>query len=83
VKAAVTACVFSLLIDAAPTASETLRTPVAQSAASWLPAFAISYAHSVSAASEPLHLVIVGSGMVLFGFVIRWCGLVPRPAVSK
>jgi hypothetical protein len=84
VKAALTTGVLSLLVDAMPTASETVHTLVAQrGAASWIPAFATPYAHYVSAAPEPLRLFMVGSGMVLFGFVIRWCGPVPQPAVSK
>jgi hypothetical protein len=84
VKAALTTGVLSLLIDAMPTASETVHTRVAQSGAgSWVPGFAIPYAHYVSTAPEPLRLFMVGSGMVLFGFVIRRCGPVARPAVSK
>jgi hypothetical protein len=84
VKAALTTCVLSLLIDAVPTASETIHTAAAHSrSASWIPAFAISSGHYVSAAPEPLRLFMVGSGMVLFGYLIRWCGPVPRPSVSK
>jgi hypothetical protein len=84
VKAGLTACVLSLLIDAVPTASETIHSPTAHRVAgTWIPAFAISSAHYVSAAPEPLRLFMMGSGMVLSGFVIRWCGPVPQPAVSK
>jgi hypothetical protein len=84
VKAALATCVLSLLIDAVPTASETIYTAAAHSrAASWIPAFAISYGHYVSAAPEPLHLLMMGSGMVLFGYVIRWCGPVSPATVSK
>ena len=84
VKAALGTSVLSLLIDVMPTASETIHTRAAASGtAHWIPAFAISYTHYVSTAPEPLRLFMVGLGMMLFGFVIRWCGPVSRPAVSK
>jgi hypothetical protein len=72
VKTALTTGFLSLLIAAMPTAAETVHTPAAQSGVtSWIPAFAIPYAQYVSAAPEPLRLVMVGSGMILFGFVVR------------
>jgi hypothetical protein len=71
-KTALTTGFLSLLIAAMPTAAETVHTPAAQSGAhSWIPAFAASYAQYVSAAPEPLRLVMVGSGMILFAFVVR------------
>jgi hypothetical protein len=71
-KAALTTGFLSILTAAMPTAAETAHTSAAQSsAASWIPAFAISYTHYVSAAPEPLRLVMVGSIMILFGFVVR------------
>jgi hypothetical protein len=73
VKTALTTTGFlSLLVAAMPTAAETVRTPAAQSgAANWIPAFATTYAQYVSAAPEPLRLVMVGSVMILFAFVVR------------
>ena len=71
-KTALTTGLLSLLIAAMPTAAETVHTPAAAGgAASWIPAFAASYTHYVSAAPEPLRLVMVGSGMILFAFVVR------------
>ena len=71
-KTALTTGFLSLLMAAMPTAAETVHAPAATSgAASWIPAFATSYTQYVSAAPEPLRLVMVGSGMILFAFVVR------------
>jgi hypothetical protein len=71
-KAALTTGFLSLLIAAMPTAADTVHAPAAQSGATNLiPAFALPYAHYVSAAPEPLRLVMVGSLMILSAFVVR------------
>jgi hypothetical protein len=71
-KAALTTGFLSLLIAAMPTAADTAHAPATHSAATNLiPAFAMSYAHYVSAAPEPLRLVMVGSLMILSAFVVR------------
>jgi len=71
-KTALTTGLLSVLIAAMPTAAETVHTPAAPNgAASWIPAFAATYAQYVSAAPEPLRLVMVGSVMILFAFVVR------------
>ncbi|MGA8232761.1 MAG: hypothetical protein WB795_14890 [Candidatus Acidiferrales bacterium] len=71
-KTALTTGFLSLLAAAMPTAAETVHGPGALSgAASWIPAFAISYSHYLSAAPEPLRLVMAGAAMILFAFVVR------------
>lgn len=71
-KTALTTGFLSTLIAALPTAAEAVHTPVAQGVrASWIPALLMPYAQYVGAAPEPLRLVMVGSGMIFFGFVVR------------
>lgn len=71
-KTALTTGFLSLLIAAMPTAAGTIHAPATSSgAASWVPAFATSYSQYLSAAPEPLRLVMVGLGMILSAFVVR------------
>jgi hypothetical protein len=84
VKTALTTGFLSLLTTVIPTAAATVHTPAAQSgAASWIPAFATTYAQYVSAAPEPLRLVMVGSGMILFAFVVRMVARKGAAATSQ
>ena len=69
-KAALTTGFLSLPLAALPIAAGVIHTRIAQThAATWIRTLAILYARYVSA--EPLRLVMVGWGMMLFSFLVR------------
>lgn len=71
-KAALTTGFLSLPIAALPIAAGIIHSRIAQTqAATWILTLAILYARYVSAAPEPLLLVMVGWGMILFSRVAR------------
>lgn len=63
---------LSLPVAALAITAEIVHTQIVHiSAATWIPTLAMLYAKYVTAAPEPLRLVMAGGGMILFSFVAR------------